>query len=520
MTIESAGPANPIRLPSARYLVVTWGIPDQFGGMTGAFLHRSRAFVRLGGVPVDIVTFDGRVDYPDVERSLREHGELIDGMRLINVWEWLRENPLDSSSPGSLSSGHVFTPLERTDATHRTAHRDTLELSRTRLADDGETVLQVDHYRTDGTLFASDRRDTKLRGTVGGRAITICDAAGEPVRSFGGAWVLYRYWLDLIRGGESSIVFVDSKTAADFMIGYRRDDATTVHVVHSSHLVGTERPLGTIRPTRKKVFDNLAAFDAVVVLTSRQKDDIETLLGTQPNLWVVPNGRSLTAGVAPALDRPRRHGIVLASLTTRKRLSHAIRAVAEANRTLDDDVTLDIYGDGPERESLQAEIDALGQGATITLRGFDATASERFAAASFMLLTSTSEGLPLVLVESMAAGCIPLSYDITYGPADMITPGVNGYLVPPADHAALARSIVDFVRLDEERVLAMRRDAVLAAEAFTDAAVTRQWAQVLDDVLTAAPSSPRIPSTGQNGAPAFPRLRKIAALARGLRAQK
>ncbi|WP_200914854.1 glycosyltransferase [Arthrobacter sp. Leaf234] len=41
-------------------------------------------------------------------------------------------------------------------------------------------------------------------------------------------------------------------------------------------------------------------------------------------------------------------------------------------------------------------------------------------AASFTLLTSTTEGLPLVLLEAMSGGCLPIAYDIPYGPADLI----------------------------------------------------------------------------------------------------
>ena len=50
-----------------------------------------------------------------------------------------------------------------------------------------------------------------------------------------------------------------------------------------------------------------------------------------------------------------------------------------------------------------------------------------------MLLTSRMEGLPLVLLEAMSVGCIPIAYDMPYGPADIIVDGVNGYLVEAGD---------------------------------------------------------------------------------------
>ena len=72
-------------------------------------LQRSRAFVRLGGVSVDILTFDARPDYAVVEQRLRDRGDLIDGIRLLNLYDWLRDNPLPG---GSLRLHlHPFTPL-------------------------------------------------------------------------------------------------------------------------------------------------------------------------------------------------------------------------------------------------------------------------------------------------------------------------------------------------------------------------------------------------------------------------
>lgn len=71
------------RLPAARHFALTWGIADQHGGMTSAMLRRSRAFRRLGGVDVDILTLDDRPDYPEFAQRLHAAGELIDGLRVL-----------------------------------------------------------------------------------------------------------------------------------------------------------------------------------------------------------------------------------------------------------------------------------------------------------------------------------------------------------------------------------------------------------------------------------------------------
>lgn len=436
-----------IHLPDGLQFALTWSIPDNFGGMTSALLHRSRAFVRLADRPVDILTFDARDDYPQVEARLRLRGELIDGMRLVNLWDWLRVNPVPADAPGSLSlDRHVFTPLAGTAPVV------------TRYADDGSTVLQVDYHRSDGSLLATDRRDTREPGTLGGRSVVLCDETGEPIRSWGRVWALYRFWIDLLRQRRPSYLLVDSKTVANFAATYRRKRAVTMHIVHNSHLQGDE-----LRQSRREVFENLGAFDSVVLLTERQRADVVSLLGPQPHLAVIPNGREVGARVP--LERDVRRGIVLASLTARKRVGHAVRAVTAAG------ASVDIYGDGDERAALETMA-----GPNVVFHGYDADARLRLADASFLLSTATSEGLPLALVEAMAAGCLPIAYDVPYGPSDLIVDGRTGFLVPSGDEVALAAAIERLLSLPRRTVTRMRRAAMRAARAYSDDAVTRSWA--------------------------------------------
>ena len=466
-----------VRLRPGCHLAVTWGIDDQFGGMTGALLHRSRAFVRLGGVRVDVVTFDLRTDYPALESRLRASGDLSDGMTLSNIWDWMSEHtPPDDPDAASVAGRAVFTPLAESPA-FESRLRDGRELMRIRHGDDG-SELQVDHYRADGTLAVSDRRDTREPGKTGGRVIVWCDADGLPRRRWTTARSLYRWWLDRLRDHRPTTLIVDSKTSARFLVGYRRKALLTFHVVHASHLQSPADPL-RVRSSRADVFRAPDGFDRIVFLTERQRADARLILGAGAPLAVIPNGRDVSSDThgSPAFDRDRARGIVLASLDRRKRVEHAVQAAAAVQQP----VRLDVFGDGPNRpkvERLAAR--ANGGQATVTLHGYQPGASREFAGASFLLLTSRSEGLPLVLVEAMAHGCIPVAYDIPYGPADIIRSGHNGFLVPAGNVAALTDAIEELLGLPADRVAALRRNAVRTAERYSDDAVTRMWAREID----------------------------------------
>jgi glycosyltransferase involved in cell wall biosynthesis len=107
-----------------------------------------------------------------------------------------------------------------------------------------------------------------------------------------------------------------------------------------------------------------------------------------------------------------------------------------------------------------------------------------YSAADASVLASICEQFGLVLVEGMACKLPAIAVE-RYGPADIVTPGETGWLVPPDDEAALADAIVEAVSdLAELR----RRGA--AAE--RDVAQRFAWpaiAQRLGDTLAQAAAS-------------------------------
>lgn len=461
-------------LPAGSHYAITWGIPDSYAGMTNSMLHRSRAFIELTGAEVTIVTYEFREDYDVVRARLRERGALVDGLHLINLWEDLRSwddsRLLAAKASFSLGAESTFAPLnDRGDQAHPL--RNTLKNA------DG-TILQVDYFREDGTLFGSDRRDVPGPKS---RAFTLCDSQGQPIGTWDKIWDLYWFWLDSLPRDPIAWMIVDSKTSANHLVDYRRDDVVTLHVVHGSHLEqGTGRPHGTLTASRKRSLERIDKWDGIVFLTQHQLDDVEALMGKGPHRYVIPHGRHVPA-TAPDLDRSPLRGVMLSSLTERKRISHAIKAVARAGRARRRRPELDVFGQGPREELLTKLINRIG--APVRLRGYSTDADREFGTASFSLLTSSHEAFGLVLVESMAHGCIPISYDMPYGPADIITHGVDGYLVPSGDIKRMARAIRKVTRAKPAQLAAMREAAHRRALEFNDEHVTERWARTMNEVL-------------------------------------
>lgn len=447
-------------LPAGRQFVLTWGVPRDYGGLTAALFQRSRLFAGLGKTEVHVLTCDDRDDRVAVSAELARRGALTDGVRLINLWDWLRENDLRGRAVGA---GAGFSPLGG-DADAEYSGETLVRRIRT---DATGAVVQIDHLRPDGTLAASDRRDVPHASGRARRVIVTCDATGAPRSAWRGVRELYAAWLDRLTAGGPSFLLVDSKAMARFAAGYRRPGVTVLHVVHGSHLTddGT-----SIRPSRAEVFSRLSAFDAVVFCTARQAGDVRREVGVLPLLAAVPHPVTIPEA---DLVRPRSGATVIARLEPIKRVEDAIEAVARARSRLGD-LTLDVYGDGPARPALER---LAGEG--VRFHGFQPGARDTLASAGFLLLTSRSEAFSLVVAEAMAAGCLPIAYDVAYGPRQLIAHGSTGWLVPPGDVVALAAALVDASSLDAASLQRMRRRARDRARAYDENAVLARWGLTL-----------------------------------------
>ena len=66
--------------------------------------------------------------------------------------------------------------------------------------------------------------------------------------------------------------------------------------------------------------------------------------------------------------------------------------------------TLDIYGDGEERDSLQRQVTAQGLTGSVTLHGNTSDVKAEYIKSSMLLMTSRTEGMPMTIIESMTCG--------------------------------------------------------------------------------------------------------------------
>lgn len=481
-------------LPPGRQLVTTWWIPEQYAGQTTATLHRVGEQVQRSGRPVEVLTFSALHDSAEITARLERRGALPEGVTIRALFSDLRAWEADGVLHQRLAALPSTDPAP--DAGVPAVEEESSRWCR-RTYDEQRELIHSEMYRADASLLC---RDFPVQ--VGGekkRHQQFFHPDGTASVLAGATWDVYYLWLDQLVGDGPAVIVNESKSTARFLSRYRNPRAATIHLFHESHLADPVNPdTGELYVAHRRILPHLDRFDAVVFLTRRQRSDVARRFGDAPNLHTVPNAGprvepaparpSLVRRLWPEPPRPER-GIVVATLKPLKRIEHAVRAVASLHgpgRT--PDFGLDVYGkDAGSQVDLEREIAATASQEYVLLHGYSPGAARHFARASFSLMTSTTEGQSLVLLESMAAGCIPISYDIRYGPEELLVDGETGFLVPAGDLTALAGAIERFLSLPPRRIGALRVNARARLAAFSDTEVYRRWV----DVQAAAVSAHR-----------------------------
>lgn len=141
---------------------------------------------------------------------------------------------------------------------------------------------------------------------------------------------------------------------------------------------------------------------------------------------------------APLPDGPRRV-VAIGRFVEQKGQLALLDALAEAG---DAAPHLTLIGDGELRPLIEERIARLGLSDRVTLTGWvdeDRIRAE-LDAAHALVMPSFAEGLPMVVMEAMAAARPVIATHIA-GTPELVQPGITGWLVPAGDSAALADAL-------------------------------------------------------------------------------
>ena len=226
------------------------------------------------------------------------------------------------------------------------------------------------------------------------------------------------------------------------------------------------------------LLEAVAACDLIITMGTRAVTFFRERGVTSPCHVIAGGIDPSTFGAPGAAERstPEFDAVLVARLVPIKSIDLFIRAIAELAKTRPH-ATAAIVGDGPLREPLERLARELGVADRITFAGQQSDVHHWLRRSRVFMLTSESEGLALSLMEAMTSG-LPAVVPHVGDLSDLVTDGVNGFLVTERDPYVFAQRLGQLVE-DDARYETFAQAARLAARRYEVAETTRLWDTVL-----------------------------------------
>jgi glycosyltransferase involved in cell wall biosynthesis len=231
------------------------------------------------------------------------------------------------------------------------------------------------------------------------------------------------------------------------------------------------RLLGAIRTFQLK--QSVKNLDKLVVLT---KADEFQWRSTHNNIIQIPNPRPFENTIQSKLDSKRI--ITIGRLDAQKGYDMLVLAWALVAKK-HDDWFLDIYGIGEWKEMLEKEISRLNLKEKVILHGVTNDVTSCYKQSSAYVMSSRYEGLPMVLLEAMSYGLPVVSFNCECGPGEVITDGVDGFLVEATNINQLAEKISLLIENEHLR-FQMGKQAFTNVRRFDKMPIMQQWIELFE----------------------------------------
>ena len=218
----------------------------------------------------------------------------------------------------------------------------------------------------------------------------------------------------------------------------------------------------------------------ITVCDSDRTAAVRTRLTSSARLVTIHNAM-------PEIDETlrARPGNSPARLVMVARLSHwkdqpaLLHALADLK---DLDWQLELIGDGPFREQLEALAESLDLTSRVTFLGYRRDVPERIAEAQLFLLISKWEGFPRSILEAMRAG-LPVVASNVGGVQESVVDGITGFVVPRGDTERLRACLRQLITSPELRVRMGEAGRARYEEKFTFNRLVERTTKVYESVL-------------------------------------
>lgn len=464
---------------------VTTTLPMSHGGRTQSLLRRIKLIDEEFGLPTKILTTNYYGNYPSVYKHFLKENKITKNIEFENMYEWLSNFELFKVPKTLITKNPKYNKTKRKikglkhefgkNQSYVHYYNDNTYVQFRKYYGQSD-VLQYEDFISPSTGLKYERHEYNLFGQLHRKIFYYSDSSlrhSDELIDPKGFMYCKRYFhnneknkingIELYKGKKIYKTFKNDKALAQYYFEARFKDNDIVFndarfldaplikqthqtknilVFHSSHLSGDKT-----KKSYKYALEHSAHIDKYIVLTHQQMHDIQEVYPIEDERFeLIPHFIELNqSNVETNMNKEDRF-IYIGRFVKEKQLDHLIKAY---RKFLESGHQTKLYLFGKDEDHQLAMMkDLISEYQLedmVKISNYTKKPLVEFGKSKASLLTSKYEGFGLTIMESIEVGCPVLSYDVRYGPNEIINHGKNGYLIEKNNIDSLAQHMVDII---------------------------------------------------------------------------
>ena len=253
----------------------------------------------------------------------------------------------------------------------------------------------------------------------------------------------------------------------------------SVRLIVESHTLCSAEQIdgsGLIRRMHISLFKkNIAKADAVIALTEGDAKDWRKI---NPHVYIIPNIVQLNKDNNSLCDN--KSVIYVGRFCAQKDID-SLLTIWQIVHHRHHDWTLKMFGAGDLKEEFLSKIKTMD--ANIQVENPTTDIISKYMQSSMLLLTSLYEPFGLVLLEAMSCGLPVVAFDCPYGPADIISDGVDGFLIKNRDIDAFADKVCQLIENEDLR-RQMGQLGMISSQRYRADVIMPKWISLFNELTS------------------------------------